>query len=322
MNYFIVGGLGFIGSNLARKLLKESSNCVTIYDNYTSGHEWHLGDCLGASNLKIVRGDVKDLEALTSAMGGHDLVYHFASNPDISKAMTDPTIDFWEGTYLTQNVVEAMRRSQVPRLLYASGSGVYGDVGEVPVFEALSPLHPTSTYGASKLAGEALICSYCHMFGMTARCFRFANVVGENQTHGVTYDFVRRLSANPNVLPILGNGSQSKSYIHSLDVIRAMRLFESPTGAIFDSFNVATEDYISVTEIAQMCVKLLKLTDVEFNYSGGDRGWKGDVPIVRFDTSKIRSLGWSNALTSQQAIEKSIQSVISNISEGKIVYLA
>jgi len=251
-------------------------------------------------------------------MEGHDLVFHFASNPDISKAMTDPCIDFWEGTYLTQNVVEAMRRSKVPRLLYASGSGVYGDVGELPVFENLSPLHPTSTYGASKLAGEALICSYCHMFGITARCFRFANVVGENQTHGVTYDFVRRLSSDPTQLLILGNGAQSKSYIHATDVIRAMRLFEEAKGAIFDVYNVATQDYITVTQIANLCVEHLHLENVRFHYTGGDKGWQGDVPIVRFDTDKIRALGWTNAYTSEAALANSIQSVIQNIRDKKV----
>ena len=145
-------------------------------------------------------------------------MFHFASNPDIAKAVTQPDIDFWEGTFLTQNLLEAMRVAGVPRLIYASGSGVYGDTGQTAVTETYSPLLPISTYGASKLACEALICSYTHMFDLHGVAFRFANVVGPRQTHGVAYDFIRRLREHPTPLEILGDGRQSKSYIHVDDV--------------------------------------------------------------------------------------------------------
>ena len=179
-----------------RRLVDEADATVTVFDNFSSGREWHLGEPLLGGNARrvaTVRGDVKDRPALTEAMRGHDHVYHFASNPDIARAAREPDVDFWEGTYLTQNVLEAMRVSGVRRLTYASGSGVYGDTGHTPVYEDFSPLLPVSTYGASKLAGEALICAYRHMFDLSAVAFRFANVVGPNQTHGVAYDFVRRL---------------------------------------------------------------------------------------------------------------------------------
>ena len=217
--YFIVGGAGFIGSHFADRLLADpATDSVTLYDNFSSGREWHYAHHAKDHRLNVVRGDVKDLAALQEAMRGHETVIHLASNPDIARAVTEPDIDFREGTFLTQQVLEAMRVNRTPRLLYASGSGVYGDLGELEASENYSPMLPVSTYGASKLAGEALIASYCAMFDLRASAFRFGNVVGPRQTHGVGFDFVRRLLDDPTCLRILGDGSQSKSYIHVFDV--------------------------------------------------------------------------------------------------------
>ncbi|HLL90863.1 MAG TPA: NAD-dependent epimerase/dehydratase family protein [Tepidisphaeraceae bacterium] len=316
--YFVVGGAGFIGSHLTRRLLADEREArVTVYDNFSSGREWHLGDALGSPRVAVVRGDVKELDKLTDAMRGHDHAYHFASNPDIAKAVTQPDIDFWEGTYLTQNVVEAMRRAGVRRLTYASGSGVYGDTGTTPAHEDYAPLLPISTYGASKLAGEALIGSYCHMFGLAAAAFRFANVVGPHQTHGVGYDFVRRLTKDPSTLHILGDGQQSKSYVYVEDVIAAMRFVAGRNVLGFEYFNVATEDYVTVQQIADIACERLGITGCRYTFAGGDRGWKGDVPVVRFDSSKLRKLGWRNQRTARQALTDSIDSMVADAREGK-----
>ena len=235
--YFLVGGAGFIGSHFTDRLLGDSSvTAVTLYDNFSSGREWHYSHHLEDPRLKVVRGDVKDQDALTRAMRDHDTVIHLASNPDIARAATEPDIDFREGTYLTNNVVEAMRLTGTTKILYASGSGIYGDLGGVEIAEDHGPLTPVSTYGASKLAGEALISSYCHMFEFTARVFRFGNVVGPRQTHGVGFDFLRQLLKDPRRLRILGDGSQSKSYIHVRDVIGAVLLAaERSTGSFASS---------------------------------------------------------------------------------------
>jgi len=319
-SFFVVGVVGFIGSHLVSQLLAEGET-VVLYDNFSSGHLWHLGQWQTAKTLTVERGDVKDLDKLIEALrrSGAETVYHFASNPDIAKAMVDPLIDFWEGTYLTQNVVEAARRAgSVRRILYASGSGVYGDVGETPVHEGLSPMHPTSTYGASKLAGETLLSAYCHMYDLQARCFRFANVVGPSQTHGVSYDFIRKLTRDPKRLQILGDGRQSKSYIHVDDVVRALRLFERTMTGTFDCFNVATEDYLTVKEIADLAVEVMGLKEVVYDYAGGDRGWKGDIPIVRFNSEKIRALGWKNRHTSHEAIVISLRSTLDAVKSGLI----
>src|SRR6266849_1014308 len=220
--FFVTGGAGFIGGHLVTRLLQRPDAHVVVYDNFSSGRTWHLEAARATKRLEVVKGDIKDLDQLRVAMAGADTVFHLASNPDIARAVREPDIDFWEGTYLTQNILEAMRQTGVRRLLYSSGSGVYGDTSTTPVVETYSPMRPISTYGASKLAGEALICAYCHMFDMHALAFRFANVVGPRQTHGVAYDFVLRLLRDPSQLQILGDGSQSKSYIHVDDVLDAI----------------------------------------------------------------------------------------------------
>jgi UDP-glucose 4-epimerase len=311
--YFVGGGAGFIGSHMVRRLLERPRARVVVYDNFSSGRAWHLPD---DSRLTVVRGDLKDLGALTKAIAGTEVVFHFASNPDIAKAATQPDIDFWEGTYLTQNLLEAMRIAGVPRLIYASGSGVYGDTGDTAVTETCSPLLPISTYGASKLACEVLICSYTHMFDLNGVGFRFANVVGPRQTHGVAYDFIRRLLREPARLEILGDGQQSKSYIHVDDVVDALLLLHDRGWNGFDVFNVATEDYVTVRQIADLVAGRLGLTSVSYEFTGGRRGWKGDVPLVRFDTSKLRGLGWSNRRTSVKALTHAIDAMIADARAG------
>lgn len=312
--YMIVGGAGFLGSHFTDYLLADQSvKAVTLYDNFSSGREWHYEHHLGDARLRVIRGDVDEMDQLAAAMSGHDIVIHLASNPDIARAATEPEIDFYQGTVLTNNVVEAMRRTGARRVLYASGSGVYGELGEMEAREDYGPLLPVSTYGASKLSGEALINSYCFMFDLSGCAFRFANVVGPRQTHGVGFDFVRRLVADPSRLAILGDGSQSKSYIHVSDVIAAVMHANRHSTKRFETFNVATGDYMTVTEIAELAVECLALpVRPRFDYSGGDRGWKGDVPVVRLNTDRIRNMGWRCARSSREALRASLLALIAD----------
>jgi UDP-glucose 4-epimerase len=319
--YFLVGGAGFIGSHFTDRLLADPSvTAVTIFDNFTSGREWHFEHHRNDPRLHVIRGDVKDIEPLTNSMHGHDIVIHLASNPDIARAATEPDIDFVEGTCLTNSVVEAMRRSGTKTILYASGSGVYGDLGGQEAAEDHGPLVPISTYGASKLAGEALITAYSYMFESTGRVFRFGNVVGPRQTHGVGFDFLRQLLKNPHKLKILGDGRQSKSYIHVYDVVNAVLLAAERSTGRYTAYNVATSDYITVTEIARLAVECAGLDPgrVEFEYSGGSRGWKGDVPIVRLNTSRIRALGWECRIGSREALRKSMLSMLPDLQNGRL----
>jgi UDP-glucose 4-epimerase len=320
----VVGGAGFIGGHVVDRLLADpTTDRVTVYDNFSSGRDWHLAPHAEDARLSVVRGDVVDLGRLVTAVAGHEAVVHLASNPDIAAAVTQPAIDFDQGTRLTHHVAEAARRSEVPLVLYASGSGVYGDLGETEVREDHGPMLPTSTYGASKLAGEALLASYAAMFGLTVRAFRFGNVVGPRQTHGVGFDFIRHLLDEPSRLTILGDGRQSKSYIHVEDVLDAVMLVGSlarSAGHGFDVFNVATGDYATVTEIAEIAVRTLGLDpgSTAFEYTGGNRGWKGDVPVVRLDTERIRSLGWTNRRTSLEALAASLEAMLDDARAGRL----
>jgi UDP-glucose 4-epimerase len=316
----IVGGAGFIGGHFADRLLRApSTKRVTVYDNFSSGREWHLAHHEGDDRLVVIKADVRDLHELVAATAGHDTIIHLASNPDIARAVTEPAVDFDQGTLLTHHVAEAARRGNVARVLYASGSGVYGDLGTYEASEDYGPMVPVSTYGASKLAGEALLSAYAAMFDITARAFRFGNVVGPRQTHGVGFDFVRRLLDDPTRLRILGDGQQSKSYIHVDDVIDAVLLAAHHNGPAFQVFNVATGDYQTVTEIAHLATEILGLAPglTRFEYTGGDRGWKGDVPVVRLNTDRIRSLGWSNRRTGREALGDSMLSMATDAREGR-----
>jgi UDP-glucose 4-epimerase len=332
--FCIVGGAGFIGSHFTDALLGHPGvRQVTLYDNFSSGRAWHYAHHQADARLRVIRGEVGQLDPLREALDGHDVVIHLASNPDIARAATEPSVDFWQGTALTHNVVEAMRTSSAKRILYASGSGVYGDLGEREAKEDHGPLIPVSTYGASKLAGEALIASYSYMFDLSACVFRFANVVGPRQTHGVGFDFARRLLAaraeRPTgrvALRILGDGTQSKSYIHASDVVRAVLTAHVSTqpgapGAVpFQAYNVGTGDYITVTEIAHIALECVGLNaaDVEFQYTSGNRGWKGDVPIVRLDSDRIRATGWSCERSSREALRQSILAMLPDLRSGRM----
>jgi UDP-glucose 4-epimerase len=310
LKYFIGGIGGFIGSTLAHKLLKYDPLCKIVgIDNWSVGKKSFLEDIWYNPRVEILTVDASDLVDLTDSMAGCDVVFHFISNADISKAETMPEIDFWQGTYLTQNILEAMRLNKIKYLIYASGSGVYGDAGETELWEDYSPMLPTSTYGASKLAGEALISAYSHMFGIYARSYRFANVIGKNMTHSVILDFVKKLKTNSKHLEILGNGKQSKGYIHVSNVINALLSTGFQGDELYNYYNVAPDTYITVNQIADIVIKEMGLSGVEYSYSG-EQSWKGDIPIVRFNTDKIKKLGWECAYTSEEAVKLAVRELL------------
>lgn len=314
---FIAGGAGFIGSHLARELLLRPDQEVVVFDNLSSGSVAHLAGLLDDPRLTLIEGDLQKLETVVETMAGADHLYLLAANPDIAAAVEDPGIDFWQGTYLTHNAIEAARINGVSRITYTSGSGVYGDLGELEVDEQFGQLIPVSTYGASKLSGEAMLAAYAHMFGIHAMAFRFANVVGAMQTHGVTYDFVRHLIEDPTTLHILGDGSQSKSYIHVSDAISAMLTVADLGLEGFSAFNAGTGEYLTVTEIADLVVKRMGLSEVRYEYSGGSRGWRGDVPVVRFRSDKLASLGWRCRYSSAEALCDSIDANLAEATQGR-----
>lgn len=320
-SWCVVGGAGFIGSTLVGRLLAEERvDRVVVLDNLSSGSREmlgeSLGDSLGDSRVDLIVGDCGDPEVSSRALEGVDVVVHLASNPDIARAVTEPEIDFSSGTLLTNSVVEAARTQGVNTIVYASGSGVYGDLGDLEIPEDHGPLRPVSTYGASKLAGEALVCAYAHMFGLRGRAFRFANVVGPRQTHGVGYDFLNKLAGDPTRLEILGDGRQSKCYIAIADVLDAiLGVIDEPGDLPYEVFNVSTDDALSVDEIAGAACRATGLDPaaVGFDHTGGRGGWNGDVPVVRLDTSRIRSRGWTPKRTSAEAMEWALASMAGEV---------
>ncbi len=316
--YFITGGAGFIGAHLANFLLENTKAKVTIYDNFENGRIYPLKEKLKDNRLEIINADVKDLGRLTNSMKGHEMIFHLASNADIAASASSPTIDFWNGTYLTHNVLEAMRINKISKILFTSGSGVYGEVPNIPIPENYDQMIPISTYGSCKLSSESLISAYSHMFEITGIVVRFANVVGPHQTHGVAYDFIRRLSSNPSELKIFGDGKQTKPYIHVYDILQALRILELKFNSNFNVFNVGSSDYLTVKEIADLVVNKMGLKDVKYKFTGGSRGWKADVPVYQLDTSKIRDIGWNNKLNSYEAVEHSVDSMLIDVKKGNI----
>ncbi len=315
--YFITGGAGFIGAHLTNRLLS-LGHSVTVYDDFTNGFLWHFGANVTNPSLQVVRADIRDAESLEKAIAGHDVVFHFASNADIARSSVEPDIDFTIGTLLTRCVLEAMRKTGVKRIAFTSGSGVYGDVPPMPIPEDYDKMIPVSTYGAQKLASEALISAYSFMFEMHGMVFRFANVVGPQQTHGVAYDFLRRLAKDPTRLKILGDGTQDKPYIHISDVLDAFLLIETESLGGYEYHNVASQDSLTVREIADIVCESMSLKDVPYDFTGGNRGWKADVPFYRLDTSKIRRRGWANKMNSRQAVSDSVSSMVADIRAGRI----
>jgi UDP-glucose 4-epimerase len=308
--FFVTGGAGFIGAHLVNTLLDTTDATVTVFDNFSNGHRFHFGERVSDRRLTIIEADAQDQDKLIQAIQGHDIVYHFAANSDIARAQQEPAIDFLNGTLLTQNVLEAMRITGVRRIVFTSGSGVYGEVGSTPVQENYDRMLPISTYGACKLACEALISAYSFMFDITGTVFRFANVVGPHQTHGVAYDFIRRLAQNPAQLKIFGDGTQSKPYVHIEDILNAFFLMEKTQVGGYDVFNVGTQDYLTVREIADIVCERMGLSNVKYIFTGGSRGWKADVPVYRLNTDKIRSYGWRNERNSRESVIAAVDAML------------
>jgi UDP-glucose 4-epimerase len=316
--YLITGGAGFIGAHLANRILDTSDAVVTVFDNLATGRRWHFGERLNDPRLTLIVGDCRSQQQIIDVVKeGHDVVFHLASNSDIARAAEQPSIDFENGTLLTHNVLEAMRKFGIRRVAFTSGSGVYGEVPPVPIKEDYERMIPVSTYGACKLASEALISAYSFMFDMQGIVFRFANVVGPQQTHGVAYDFIQRLSKDPTTLRILGDGSQSKPYIHVDDVLDAFLMVEGVERIGYEYYNVASEDFLTVREIADIVVERMGLKNVKYEFTGGNRGWKADVPVYRLNTDKIRARGWSNKRSSRLAVTASVDAMIGEVRGGR-----
>jgi len=308
MKVLVTGGAGFIGSHLVDELLRRGLE-VTVYDNLSWGKEEFLREHFGKENFRFVRGDLLDFRALAEVMKGQDFVYHLAANPDIRRGPEQPDLDLKQNTLATFNLLEAMRLRSVRYLSFSSSSTVYGEARVLPTPEDYGPLLPISLYGASKLAAEGLISAYCHTFGFRAWIFRFANIVGPRQTHGVIVDFLEKLRRNPNKLEILGDGSQNKSYLWVKDCVEAMLLAVERSEGGPDIFNLGNTDRLSVRRIAEIVCEETGLRP-SFRFTGGRRGWVGDVPEMMLDIRKILSLGWRPRYSSEEAVRRTVRALL------------
>ena len=310
MNYFVTGCAGFIGSNLVDRLLAEG-HTVTGYDNFSTGQQEFITSARQSPNFKFVRGDTLDLPALSAAMQGADFVFHLAANADVRFGTEHPGKDLEQNTIATYKVLEAMRANNVKQIAFSSTGSVYGEAKIIPTPEEAPFPVQTSLYGASKLAGEGLIASYCEGFGFTGYIFRFVSILGERYSHGHVFDFYQKLLRDPEELSILGDGHQRKSYLYVQDCIDAILVAMERSHENVNIYNLGTDEYCEVNDSIGWICSHLGL-DPHRTYSGGDRGWIGDNPFIFLDTTKIRALGWKPKLTNQDGIIRTLEYLKSN----------
>jgi len=299
---FVTGGAGFIGSHIADAALGRGAS-VVIYDNFCTGREEFVPS---GKKVTVVRGDVLDLNGITKAMQGCDFVFHFQANADVRGGPKNPRVDLEQNTIATWNVVEAMRLNNIKHIAFASSSAVYGEPEIFPTPESC-PLVQTSLYGASKLAGEAIIEAYCEYYNMRSFMFRFVSWIGERYSHGVIFDFMKKLAADPTRLYVLGNGQQKKSYLYVKDGVSGIMTAIDRSSGSKNVFNLGHDEYITVVQLAEILFDELGLQKVKLEFEGSIRGWVGDSPLVHLDTTKMKGLGWRPETNIDQGIRKTIR---------------
>ena len=311
MNILVAGGAGFIGSHLCDALLSHN-HTVIVADKLIMGSKniEHLGKNASFKFYEMELANQENVDKLF-AENKIDIVYHMAANSDIQKSANDPSIDFNDTLLTTRALLEGMRKADVKNIFFASTSAVYGEMLDVVLTEETGGLKPVSYYGGAKLASEALISSYVSMCDMNAVIFRFPNVIGPRLTHGAVFDFIRKLRKNPKELEILGDGTQCKPYIYVTDLVNAIVKLTEQFEPGVDIFNISVmSEGTRVTQIAEIVVDVLGLRDVEFKYTGGDRGWKGDVPRFKYDISKVLATGWTPEYTSDEAVRQTVTDAV------------
>jgi UDP-glucose 4-epimerase len=304
----VVGGAGFIGSHIVDHLIHLEAN-VIVYDNLSTGNPYYIKH--QAENIRFIKGDILETAKLTKAMEGVAVVFHLAANADVRGGIENTRIDLEQNVLGTHSVLEAMKNQQVRKIAFSSSATVYGEPDVFPTPENYE-LIQTSVYGASKLAGEAYIEAYCEYYEMQSFIFRFVSWIGERYSHGVIYDFVKKLQNNPSQLEILGNGLQKKSYLYVKDgvtgIFKAMEVFKKKKNI----FNLGHTDYIPVTDLAGIVIDEMGLKNVEFRFTGGDRGWIGDSPLVSLDVSKLNNNGWRAETSLEEGIRRTTRYLLDN----------
>lgn len=313
MKLLITGGAGFIGSHLVDYFLKKRHS-VTIIDNLRWGKRSFFEHHSLNPAFRFFQADLGDYDRLKRVIPKDiDTVFHLAANSDILRSAVEPAIDFENTTLATFNLLRVLRANRIRKIFFLSGSGVYGDLGKKYISERYGPLLPISMYGASKLSAEAMISAFVHLYDMQAWIVRPANIIGPRATHGVVFDFINQLKQHPGSLRIMGNGKQSKSYLYIDDVISAIELVWGAVKDTISVFNISSTTYLPVNEIADIIIREMSLNTVRISYSGGSRGWQGDVPIVRLSNKKLTSMGWRCSYTSRDAVVTTVKALLQQI---------
>jgi len=302
----VTGAAGFIASNLVPRLLARGDE-VAGADNFFLGKREYV-----AKGLDFRELDLLDLDRVVALFEEFrpTRVWHLAANSDISYGTTYTDFDLKGGTIVTYNVLEAMRRTQSKEIVFSSSGAIYGEPAVLPTPEDYGPILPISLYAASKVACETLITAFAHNYGINAWIYRFGNIVGPNPTHGVIHDFVLRLRKDPTRLDVLGDGTQSKPYVHVEDTLDGMEFGIAHARDRVNVFNLAVAGHTSVREIAEWTVAAMGIRSIDIRYGDSPRGWPGDVPRVRLDTRRMTTLGWTPKLSSAEAVRRAIRETV------------
>jgi len=300
LKIIVTGCAGFVGSSLVDRLLHVGHQVIGI-DNFSTGNRHFLTDANENNNFTLVEGDLLNDALARTVISGVDIVYHMSANADVRHGPSHTKKDLEQNTIVTYNVLEAMRRNKVKNIVFASTGSVYGDNPSIPTSERGPFPVQTSLYGASKLACEGLISAFCEAFDIRSWIFRFVSLLGDRYTHGHVYDFFKQLSKDPNVLHVLGDGTQKKSYLHITDCIDAIFIAVEKANSRVNIFNLGTNEYCTVRDSIGWISEELNVNP-ELKYSGGSRGWIGDNPFIFLDTKQIRSLGWKASYSISESV--------------------
>lgn len=312
-NVLITGGAGFFGSYLSEAMLNQGAK-ITIYDRFSQGTS-RIRHIANHPKVEVIKADVLESQKIVKAVEGKDFIWHLASNTDIPAGLKDTMVDLKDGVLATRSVLEAMRIAGVHKIGFPSSGAIYGEKTQGFRSEGQGPTLPISLYGAQKIACEAFISAYAHLFAMQAWLFRFGNIISGRITHGVIRDFLKRLKRNPKELEVLGDGTQTKSYLLAEECIEGLIYIISHTalkeGEEFcDVFNVGAPDETVVTDIAKMAIEEMELNGCKIKILGNARGWRGDQAKIALDISKVRAMGWQPKHKSDEAVRVSIRRML------------
>lgn len=304
----VTGGAGFIGSHLVDELVARGDR-VLVIDNCSAGTVSNLATHLEEGSITFLKQDLL-ADGWQASCRGADRIYHIAADPDVRGSARSPESVIANNVVATVRILETMRKLGIPEIVFTSTSTVYGEANVIPTPEKYAPLEPISVYGGSKLAGEALISAYSATYDMRAWIFRFANIIGPRSSHGVIWDFIHKLKVNPEELEILGDGTQKKSYLDVKDCIGAILFAVNHSANRYNVYNIGSEDWVDVVSIADIVAEEMNLPDVQYRFTGGDRGWVGDVPRMLLSIEKLKALGWSPEFGSLASVRRAVRSLL------------